>query len=357
MASNSGRKKSEIFQGQVLLYSILFGAIDSMCLKWMVELGIPDIIHNHAQPITFPELVSILQVAPTKVCGVQSLMHYLAHKGFFEIVRIHDNIEEREAYALTAASELLVKGSELCLTPMVESLTYPTTLPLWHQLKKWTYEDDVTLYDISLGSTFWELLSKNPTENKLFKEAMASDSQFVNLALRDCNWVFEGLESIVDVGGGTGITAKNICEAFPKLKCIVLDRPHVVENMSGSNNLTFVGGDMFISIPKADAVLLKWILHNWNDKDCRRILENCKKAISSNGERGKIIIIDAVINEKEDRHEDTGLKLAMNLVMMAHYNGKERREEEWKKLFMQVGFQRHKISPLTGYLSLFEIYP
>ncbi|KAG5137612.1 hypothetical protein JHK82_022343 [Glycine max] len=35
---------------------------------------------------------------------------------------------------------------------------------------------------------------------------MASDSQMMNLVLRDCNWVLEGLESIVDVGGGTGIT-------------------------------------------------------------------------------------------------------------------------------------------------------
>ncbi|KAG5001188.1 hypothetical protein JHK87_022260 [Glycine soja] len=86
---------------------------------------------------------------------------------------------------------------------------------------------------------------------------MASDSQMSNLALRDCKLVFEGLESIVDVGGGTGTTAKIICEAFPNLKCIVFDRPQVVENLSGSLNLTYVGGDMFKSIPKVDAVLLK----------------------------------------------------------------------------------------------------
>ena len=61
----------------------------------------------------------------------------------------------------------------------------------------------------------------------------------------------------MDVGGGTGATARMISEAFPDLKCVVLDRPHVLENLSESNNLTYVGGDMFKSIPKADAVLLK----------------------------------------------------------------------------------------------------
>ncbi|RDX98759.1 hypothetical protein CR513_18277, partial [Mucuna pruriens] len=357
MASNSGRKASEIFQGQVLLYRYLYAHVDSMFLKCIVELRIPDIIHNHGEPITLPKLVSTLQVPPTKVTSVQSLMRYLAHNGFFEIVRIHDNIEEKEAYALTAASELLVKGNDLCLAPIVESFLDPTILGSWHQLKKWIYVDDLTLFDISLGSNLWDFLDKNPAYNKLFNEAMASDSKLMNLALRDCNWVFEGLESIVDVGGGTGITAKIICEAFPKLKCIVLERPHVLENLSGSNNLTYVGGDMFKSIPKADAVLLKWILHNWSDNYCKKILENCKEAISSKGKGGKVIVIDVVINENQDEHELTGLKLLMDVHMKACLNGKERREEEWKKLFVEAGFQSYKISPFTGHLSLIEIYP
>ncbi|KAL2329867.1 hypothetical protein Fmac_017448 [Flemingia macrophylla] len=352
MASNYSRKTREIFQGQVLLYKNLYGLVDSMCLKWLVELGIPEIIHNHGQPITFSELVLTLKVPPAKVGGVQSLMHYLAHKGFFEI---HE-IEENEAYTLTAASELLVKGSGHCLAPMVECLLNPTFSNSFHELKKWTYEDDLTVFNISLGSPLWEFLDKNSSFNKLFNEAMASDSQMMNLALRDCK-VFEGLESIVDVGGGTGITAKIICEAFPKLKCFVLDRPHVVENLSGSNNLTFVGGDMFESIPKADAVLFKWILHNWSDKDCRKILENCKEAISSAGKKGKVIVIDVVINENRDEHEITALKLLMDVHMASVINGKERREEEWKKLFVEAGFQSYKITPLTGYLSLIEIYP
>ena len=62
---------------------------------------------------------------------------------------------------------------------------------------------------------------------------------------------------MVDVGGGTGTTARNICDAFPKLKCVVLDLPHVVANLTETNNVGFVGGDMFKSIPQADAVLLK----------------------------------------------------------------------------------------------------
>ena len=43
------------------------------------------------------------------------------------------------------------------------------------------------------------------------------------------------------------------------------------------------------------------------------------------------------------------------LVLLFGYN--VRKEEDWKKLFMEAGFQSYKISPFTGYLSLIEIYP
>ncbi|KAK7374620.1 hypothetical protein VNO80_08056 [Phaseolus coccineus] len=330
MASNDGSKASEIFQGQVHLYKHLFAhTIDVMSLKWMVELGIPDIIHNHGQPITLPKLVSILQVSPTKVRGVQSLLRYLAHTGFFEIVSVHEHMEEKEAYALTAASQLLVKDSDLCLAPMVEGFVDPGLTGVWSNLKKWTYEDDLTLFGVSVGSNLWEFLDKNPACDEAFNETLAADSKMMNMALRGCNWVFEGVESIVDVGGGTGITAKAICEAFPNMKCIVLERP----------------------------VLLKLVLHNWNDKDCRKILENCKEAVFDKGRRGKVIVVDAVMNTSEDEEELKELKLLMDVSMTCLINGKERKEEEWKKLFVEAGFQSYKISPFTGYLSLIEIYP
>jgi len=253
MASSiNGRKPSEIFKAQALLYKHIYAFIDSMSLKWIVEMNIPNIIHNHGKPISFSNLVSILQVPPSKIGNVQRLMRYLAHNGFFEIIT-----NEEESYALTVASELLVRGRDLCLAPMVECVLDPTLSGSYHELKKWIYEEDLTLFGVTLGSGFWDFLDKNPEYNRSFNEAMASDSKLINLALRDCDFVFDGLGSIVDVGGGNGTTAKIICETFPKLKCIVFDRPQVVENLSESNNLTYVGGDMFSSIPNADAVLLK----------------------------------------------------------------------------------------------------
>ncbi|TKY51976.1 Isoflavone 7-O-methyltransferase [Spatholobus suberectus] len=44
----------------------IFGHLRTMCLKWAVELGIPNIICNHEKPITLPELVSTLEIPLAK---------------------------------------------------------------------------------------------------------------------------------------------------------------------------------------------------------------------------------------------------------------------------------------------------
>jgi O-methyltransferase domain len=62
---------------------------------------------------------------------------------------------------------------------------------------------------------------------------------------------------LVDVGGGSGGTARAISKAFPDVKCAVLDLPHVVGDLNSEENVDFLSGDMFDRIPPADAVLLK----------------------------------------------------------------------------------------------------
>ncbi|XLR63067.1 hypothetical protein S83_013739, partial [Arachis hypogaea] len=167
--------------------------------------------------------------------------------------------KEKEAFALTAASELLIKGTENpSISPVVEMfLDDPTLSSSIHHLNKWFYDENRPLYEITLGKPLWEFLDKNPTNLSLFNDAMASDSQMIKLALKDHHMAFEGLETIVDVGGGTGTTAQIFSEKFPELKYIVFDLPQVVKILKGCNNLSFVGGDMFDSIPKDDAILLK----------------------------------------------------------------------------------------------------
>ncbi|KAH0983219.1 hypothetical protein GBA52_010396 [Prunus armeniaca] len=84
--------------------------------------------------------------------------------------------------------------------------------------------------------------------------------------------------------------AKAIAKAFPNINCTVFDQPHVA-NLQGTHNLDFVGGDMYEKIPPANAIFLKWILHDWSDEESVKTLKKSREAIlSKNG--GKVIILD-----------------------------------------------------------------
>ncbi|CAN1844027.1 Probable O-methyltransferase 3, partial [Linum perenne] len=176
-----------------------------------------------------------------------------------------------------------------------------------------------------------------------------------------CKEVFEGVETIVDVGGGNGIMAVAIAKAFPNIECTVLDLPHVVaaaEEGGSVNNLKYVGGNMFEKVPPADAVLLKSVLHNWNDEKCVELLKLCREAVGKKKKKGgKVIIVDMVVNQGEQRVDPSQALLRFDVLMMSYCNGKERNENEWKKLFVMAGFSDYKIVHSLGALTVVEVNP
>ncbi|KAL0456507.1 UNVERIFIED_CONTAM: Trans-resveratrol di-O-methyltransferase [Sesamum latifolium] len=174
---------------------------------------------------------------------------------------------------------------------------------------------------------------------------------------RDCRHVFEGLNSLVDVGGGTGTLAKAIAEAFPQIHCTVLELAPVIVGLEGTRNLKYVEGDMFKYIPPSDAVLLKLILHDWSDEESVEILKKCKEAIKSKGKKGKVIIIDMVIDDQKRDHKSVETQLFLDMLMMILVGGKERKEKEWAKLFWDAGFSNYRIYPLLGLRSIIDVYP
>lgn len=47
----------------------------------------------------------------------------------------------------------------------------------------------------------------------------------------------------------------------------------------------------------------------------------------------------------------------VHMVMMVNATGKEREEHEWRKIFMDTGFERYKARPVMGFQSIIELYP
>jgi hypothetical protein len=98
------------------------------------------------------------------------------------------------------------------------------------------------------------------------------------------------------------------------------------------------------------------VLHIWNDEDCVKILAQCKKAIPSREEGGKVIIIEIVV-EPSLGPIMFEAQLFMDMLMMVNSKGGQRGENDWHKLFMKAGYTDYKIVKKLGARSVIEVYP
>ncbi|KAK8992078.1 hypothetical protein V6N11_044970 [Hibiscus sabdariffa] len=342
---------NELLQAQAHVWNHIFSFINFMSLKCAVDLGIPDIIQNHGEPITVTELVAAPPTLnPTKACNIYRLMRILVHSGFFALEKLSHGVQE-DGYILTNASRLLLKDNinPLSLTPFLKVNLDPILKKPWDFLGIWFQNNDCTPFDTAHGNgkTFWDYAGHDP--------------KACSVLIDKCNGSFEGLDSLVDVGSGTGTVGKAIAHSFPQLECTVFDLPHVVAGLQDSGNLKYVGGDMFEDVPVADAS----ILHDWNDDECLKILKQCKEAISKQHKgvmiKKKVMIINMVVMDNEKVNEENSksleTQLFLDMLMMVVLTGRERREEEWAKLFCEAGFSDYKIIPILGLRSLIEVYP
>nr|CAB3460981.1 unnamed protein product [Digitaria exilis] len=87
---------------------------------------------------------------------------------------------------------------------------------------------------------------------------MDADSGFImDFVVDKCGDVFQGISSLVDVAGGLGGATQVIAKAFPHVEGSVLDLSHVVAYAPTGTEVKYIAGDMFESIPPANAVFLK----------------------------------------------------------------------------------------------------
>ncbi|XP_057442180.1 trans-resveratrol di-O-methyltransferase-like [Lotus japonicus] len=357
MEFKDGENAAKLLRAQSHIWNHILSYINSMSLKCVVDLGIPDIIHNYGKPMPLSKLIASLPIHSSKAGNIPRLMRVMIHSGFFSQHNITENELEVE-YTLTDDSILLLKGHPFSILPFLLCSNDPILKKPWHHLSTWFKNDDLTPFETAHGMLPWDYANRDPKVNNLLNESMACDAQLIaGVFIEKCKDMLNGLESLVDVGGGTGTMARAIAKSFPRLKCTVFDLPHVVADLQGSENLEYIGGDMFKEIPPADAILLKWILHDWSDEECLKILKNCKEAIKSKGKEGKVIIIDMVIEEDKGDDKSVETQLLFDMGMMVLTTGKERSMKEWGILISSAGFSDYKISPVLGLRSVVEIYP
>ena len=85
----------------------------------------------------------------------------------------------------------------------------------------------------------------------------------------------------------------------------------------------------------------QWILHDWNEEDCVKLLKQYKEAITTNDNKGKVIIIELMMENQNEDKKSTKTQLFFDMVMMVLVKGRERNEKERAKPFMDAGFSNY----------------
>ncbi|KAJ6693316.1 hypothetical protein OIU85_004117 [Salix viminalis] len=350
----ASQEAEAMFKSQVEISQLVLGFVDSMALKCAVELRLADIIHSHGRPISLSQIASGINSPSVDISYLARIMRYMVRK---EIFTAHPPSDEGETlFGLNQKSRLITHDSEGSLGSLITMQHNPLLLEPWHRLSQCIKEGGTAFSKVH-GCELLDLVSQNPVVNRDFNEAMACTSKTIMRALLShYKDGFNNIRSLVDVAGGIGRNLAEVVRAYPLIKGINLDLPYVVATAPKYDGVSHVAGNMFEAIPYADAIFMKRTMHGWTDEACVKILRNCKKSIPQ--KTGKLIIVDIVLQTDYHRDPLDDVRMAMDLVMLVVASGgKERTEQEWKKLLEEGGFPRYKIIKIPALESIIEAYP
>ncbi|KAH6834428.1 O-methyltransferase 1 [Perilla frutescens var. hirtella] len=188
--------------------------------------------------------------------------------------------------------------------------------------------------------TGFEYPATDPRYNEIFNQAMCQQSTMFMHQILELYNGFEGVKSLVDVGGGIGASLKIIVAKYPSINTINFDLDHVIQHDPSHRGGENVSGDMFVSVPKSDVIFMKWISHNWSDGHCLKLLKDCHEALP---EKGKVIIADRIILEIPKKDPLVSIDLAADVLMFTLFpGGRERTEAEFQALTKASGFKHFR---------------
>jgi SAM-dependent methyltransferase len=209
-----------------------------------------------------------------------------------------------------------------------------------------------------MGLQDFQYLARDPDLAALFNQAMAELTRLVALDVAR-HYDFTGLQRIVDVGGGNGELLATVLQANPQARGVLFDMAHAreagqqhLEAMRLVDRCEVVTGSFFESVPgPADAVMLKNIIHDWDDDHSRAILENCRRALA---ERGKLLIIDRLVPERVETMPAHQAIMRADLHMLVGPGGRERTEPELRSLLGSAGLRLSRVIPIGSNYAISE---
>jgi precorrin-6B methylase 2 len=211
----------------------------------------------------------------------------------------------------------------------------------------YTLQTGKPAYDKVFGEPRFESLSKHPESAARFNIAMQRWTEQVASDVVDA-YDFSSVESLIDVGGGTGTLAAAILAANPHLRGAVFDLPAGLTDTEGylrsagvSDRCEVVQGSFFESVPSGfDLYVLKSIIHDWSDEQSVAILSTCRAAMD---EGARLVLVERLMPTRAAETARDRRATFIDLHMMVMLGGRERNTEQFSALFDASGLRLGRV--------------
>lgn len=325
-----------------VLFQMVIGKWISQALGTAVALGVADQLRNGARRCR-----DIARDADVSERGLYRLLRALASVGVFA-----ETADGR--FKLTPMGQFLRRDHPESVAGYALFAAHDSTWRPWGRLD-YSVKTELPAFDEVFGAPIFEYLSSHPDVAAVFDEAMTSISNREATATCDA-YDFKGVQTVMDVAGGHGVLLATILRRHKTMRGVLFDLPHVVAGAAATfaragvtARVRIESGDFFKDLPAgADAIIMKHIVHDWDDASATRILQTCHRAL---GPRGKVLTVDPVVPPGNVPHYGKLLDLQM-LVLTPR--GRERTKTEFATILRGAGFRLSRIIATKGPLSVVE---
>src|SRR5882757_8420629 len=307
------------------------------------KLGIADVLAEG--PLTVDEIAARVGAHPANLGRV---LRALASVGIFAS-------DPHGRFHLTRLAQTLRSDHPESLRNFALMLVDDYNWSAWGALEH-SVRTGTSAFEHVHGAPAFLWMREHPEKETIFAASMASISIMENAAVTRA-YAFGKLRKVVDVGGAHGHLLVSILRSYIKVRGVLFDQPPVIEEAGRTGFISAadvvsrceaVAGDFLESVPEgADAYVMKYIIHDWDDERSVRILQNCRKAMADDG---RVIVIDHVV--AAGNRFDWGKLMDINMMVML--GSKERTMDEFRQLFARAGLRLKKVMRTASSLSILE---
>jgi hypothetical protein len=333
----------------VALYYLSISHYISHALYLAAKIGLADLLREG--PRSAAELAAD---TATHAPSLRRVLRLLASAGVFAE-------GEDGRFSLTPLGEPLrtdVPGSS---NASVQLFANPTLVDKWRELEFCVRTGLPALQKLHPGMTTFDEMAQDPERAAMFDKAMATFAPATSAAVAEA-YDFSQVGKLADVGGGNGAILCGILRAYPKLRGLVYDQPHVIARTKAyvaeqglADRCETVGGSFFEKVPSGpDVYLMKHVIHDWNDEQATTILRNVRAVVPAHG---KVLIVEGLYPPRVDQSLGSRGSASNDVNMLVGTGGRQRDEGEFRSLYAGAGFRLTRILPTPARVAVIEGVP